>query len=163
MCLNYESAARYQTAKKDIVCYKILKCVDDEWLTPFRGTPIDNDVVWGRVEQFPFNTDYKPILHECIPSLWGNTYRTCIGEGFVHACASQNGAENVLKEMKSLEYGYLRGHFVEPKISLALFKCVIPKGTLYVTGRDDYGNTGYACKKIKFVEKIKELEINKEL
>lgn len=162
MCLSYEATARYQTTKKDVVCYKILKCIDDNWYTPFRATPIDNDVVWGRVEQFPFNTDYRPILHERFQSLWGDDgRRTCIGDGFVHACASQIGAENVLKELKSLEYSYLRGHFVEPKISLALFKCVIPKGTLYVTGRDDYGNTGYACKKIKFVEKIKEIEIKK--
>lgn len=162
MCLTYEATARYQTAKKDIVCYKILKCVDDKWSTPFCGAPIDNDIAWGRIEQFPFNTEYRPDLHERIPSLWGeDNRRTCIGDGFVHACASQNGAENVLKEMRSNVYGYLRGHYVESKISFALFKCVIPKGTLYVTGRDNYGNIGYACKALKFIEKIKELEIKK--
>lgn len=161
MCLSYEATARYQTAKKDVVCFKILKCIDNEWLTPFRSTSIDNDVVLGHGEQIPFDTDYKPDLHERIQSLWEDGRRTYIGAGFVHACASQNGAEKVLKEVKSLEYGYLRGHYVDPKISFALFKCVIPKGTLYVTGRDDYGNTGYACKKIKFIEKIEELEIKK--
>ena len=162
MCLNYKATARYQTAKKDIVCYKILKRIDDNWYTPFRATPIDNDVVWGRVEQFPFNRDYRPKLHEHIQSLWiEDSRRTFIGDGFVHACASQDGGERVLNELMPLEHGYLRGHYVEPKIFLALFKCVIPKGTLYVTGRDDYYNTGYACKKIKFVEKIKELEIKK--
>ena len=162
MCLSYKATARYQTAKEDIVCYKILKRIDDNWYTPFRATPIDNDVVWGRVEQFPFNRDYRPKLHERIQSLWReDSRRTFIGEGFVHACTSQDGGERVLNELRSLEYGYLRGHYVEPKIFLALFKCVIPKGTLYVTGRDYYDNTGYACKKIKFVEKIKEIEIKK--
>lgn len=137
MCLTTVQT-RWLRAKEDIVCYKLLdrdkfynpiyalyvKGIT-EYQTPFRGTPINNEVLEGK-KYFRAKgwSTFEPGL--------GGYHIT---EGAIHACATEEKAWDYYK------YGSMGN---------SIFKCIIPKGTRYAVGIDD----DICAKKIKFIKRI---------
>ena len=106
MCL-YSKTRFPRRAKKDILCYKQLRLVEDKshFKTPIRSTFVPLESEW------PFTM----IPEFCLPFHFNADRAYVKGEGYIHA---------FLYKYKSYMY---------PKIVLA--ECIIPKGTKYHISR----------------------------
>lgn len=121
MCLT--SKWRFpRKAKEDIICYKILISNFDYYFSPYRAELVD------------IQKEYKA---EGESFKWKDGYKKDIG--YIHAYTLQHDASRCCIWENSSHH-YLR---------YVVFKCIIPKGTLYRISRN-----GRECcsKKIKFLE-----------
>jgi len=173
MCL-YSKTGKLEVAEKDLDCYKVVcksKFVEfDEfglgiipWIspikkffkrlrrsryfTPYQQKRITNSVIKGNENLI---AEGNEVIEDPRYS-WNNTYS--VSEGFIH---SFRGLSVILKHFENASLFMSR----DDK-SYELYKCVIPKGTTYISGVDNDGVTCYASKEIKFVEKIAERLIEK--
>ena len=120
-------------AKKDIIAYKLLTprpllddglLSNDLYLTPFRHCIVNIK---------------KPFICNVFdtPHLYSNNKEYFINFGI-----------HTYKNIRSIKKKYNISHI--PKGSFAIFKCIIPEGTLYWVGK--YGE--YASERIEFVEQV---------
>ena len=138
MCLVAKNNHCFRYAKKDIVCYKVLRVIYQNvfnhieflhYVTPFRLITIPDNVINGNV---PYVALGKCAtlrdLDECL-----------IDRGYVHTFAE-----------------YPQAWMANHPVGHAVFKCIIPKGTRYAKGIFADGFVSYASKKIVFVEKVEQ-------
>jgi hypothetical protein len=113
-------------ADDDIVCYKVLRLnrENNHFYTPFRNTLVPYAVLEGK--------------------------RDFVADGIVEFSASHGfftvrmGAIHVYTERE------VAMKHIGPDETVR--KCVIPKGTEFVFGYDDFNCCGFAAKKIKFIK-----------
>jgi hypothetical protein len=125
MCLITDRT-KWMVADDDIVCYKVLRLnrKNNYFYTPFRNTLVSNAIVEGKRE---FVADG---IAEFMPrGLSG----FAIGMGAIHVYTSEHEAKKHIGPDETIR------------------KCIIPKGTEFVHGHDDFLSDCFAAKKIKFV------------
>lgn len=125
-------------SKKDIVCYKLMDHGKSPSYiyTPFTLTRVDIDLVKNhRI----FKPEYKRTIGGDI---------ICPGEdvteGFIHACKTLEGAKKLKKWFGE----------VQPWKNIVIYECIIPAGSSYCVGHDDWYRGGYASNKIKFIKEV---------
>ena len=118
-------------ALKDIEVYKVylMKDDDSELISPYRFTHYLNDVE----EITPFS---KRVLSE---RRTGRLFEREVRKGYIHAWQHKSYARLSACSI-SLDFVH---------VTPVVWKCVIPKGTLYFKG-----NTDICAKKLKIVEKL---------
>lgn len=135
-------------AKEDIVCYKVLLYATDifkepKYITPFEEIEVPYACIHARV---PFMAVHKywetPVTTPAELKLRGQ-----VGSGFIHTYRSMDDIRE-----EATFYSWLNsrsgGH-------VAIFKCIIPKDTLYCRGSGDSDRVSvYASKKIVFEEQV---------
>jgi hypothetical protein len=157
MCLI--AYTKLQEAKDDIVCYKFLLyqrdaqfplkdiCNDqfdigvaarmegiEHFYTPVMESEVDNRCIY---QGMPY------IADECFFPIYDK-----LGGGFIHTYADKERASAIVE------------HFIlddrRPSETYGrLFKCIIPKGTLYALGKDEAsGYDAYASYQIIFKEEV---------
>lgn len=113
---------RIKKAKEDIVCYKILRDIEDKLYTPYTFSEVSSQVFKGEL----------PMIGECsnIRKLFRRIFHSDeIGEGYIHTFRVKAYLQNELRHIT----------FLGEKA--ATFKCIIPKGTYYYQGEDgDYAS-----------------------
>jgi len=140
MCLY--AKGKIKKAEEDIVCYKYLALsigrdeygnISSTWCSPYVN------IGWeiGKAKE---NTNNKPYY-----DAHGD-----VSEGFFHTFKS-------LSDTKDAKNGYDFWNNGGRK-QLGVFKCIIPKGTLYFEGIHGGFNQfqGYASKKLLIVERVEE-------
>ena len=113
MCLAVKNNTKIETAKEDIICYKVFKIVYHSggfmFLSYYRGV------------QYSFNVLYT--LENSSLEIDSTESGLVVEEGF-HSFVSQASAQRFLNENN--------GYFGSP--SAIIFKCKIPKGAKFVRG-----------------------------
>jgi len=151
MCL-FTKDVYPSVAKNDIECYKVVKIVCGQPLTPYMNMPIEKDVIDGK-NYFCAN-DTKNAIFNDLYSL--NEVRG----GYIHTFSSAEEAKQCILYNISTSYLFYYD------IASVIFKCIIPKVTEYYSGYCENGNNynflyrdrknmplnSYASEKIKFVE-----------
>lgn len=141
-------------AENDIECYKVVKMVCGQPLTPYMNLPIEKDVIDGK-NCFCAN-DVKKAIFNDLYSL------NEVGGGYIHTFSSAEEAKQCIL------YNTTTFDFIYNGIAFVIFKCIIPKGTEYYSGYCENGNhynflykdrrnmplNSYASEKIKFVEEL---------
>ena len=173
MCL-YTRDKKFRVADHDIVCWKILRTIQTKdgskvVITPYTYAEVAEDVLSGKEDFTPWKHDAKN-LDETLRDGQLNNVLT-ISEGVIHIYGGVIPAERMESEMiyfcrRMGKESYVLSYFcdkngeVVPKndsiiVSVALWKCVIPKGTQYLEGCAD-SMTSYGSKALRFVEKAAE-------
>lgn len=137
MCLTTKRILP-NVALKDIEVYKVylMKDDDSELVSPYQFTHYHNDVE----EITPFS---KRVLSK---RRMGCFFEREVREGYIHAWQHKSSARlAACYACLSACYTSLDFAYSTPVI----WKCVIPKGTLYFKG-----NTDICAKKLKIVEKL---------
>ena len=140
MCLVVRYNGRFQ-ATEDIPCYKVLICTtnrkgEKEWSTPYKQTPITEAQLCGLT---PFYSDDIFDSHIFISK------DREVNGGAIHTFRNERDA---LREAKG---GWLTQDGKETHV----FRCIIPKGVIYVKGWYD-NDEAFASKQIIFKEEIKQ-------
>lgn len=180
MCL-YIKQYKFQTADEDIVCWKTLEIVKsndgEKIVTPFVFCPLTEDELNGKKLFTPNKRDIDSLAS------WLEMYReekkprhyASVEEGVIHTYGAKDlTVKDLYDEMNFYINGigsdeiYIGtwqsetiGCDTNPMImGIALYKCVIPKGTEYIAGTY-IGHSGsylisYGSKGIRFVEKAAE-------
>ena len=142
MCL-YTKNKKLKVATKDIVCWKLFKPVrktDSEGNTTVHIYPpyhdefgeIEDAILSGEKDYLACPQDYNETL---------SLSKGIVKRGFIHTFAKKKDAQ------------------LKAKVAWwnsVLYKCIIPKGTEYVTGicPDVFKNSkGYASRKIRVIKK----------
>lgn len=132
MCLVL--AGRRKKAKEDILCYKVLK----------EHLDINGDI---KHLNSPYFERYEWVLGKKASNEMptpGEIDNNQIKGGYFHSFS---------KEKDALDESWWHiPHFDE---RIGVYKCVIPKGSIYYCGEHSDGGEGYASKCLKIVEKIK--------
>ena len=132
MCL-YITNDESKCAEKDIYCYKVVINANSEYKTPIAGYKLPNSLA-GYTQEEPLNNAVINLF--CI-----GTYRCLsIYGGVIHS----------IKKLKSARSLFNKKIYN----NLEIWKCIIPKGTIYYEGIINIGNYGYASKKLKYLYKI---------
>lgn len=133
MCLLIQGNRR--TAKKDILCYKVLK---------------EHLDINGKIKHLnsPYFESYEWVLgREAVNDemlILGEIDNNQIRNGYFHSFSNEKDALD--------ESWWHTPHLAE---RIGVYKCVIPKGSIYYCGEHSGGGEGYASKRLKIVEKIK--------
>ena len=152
MCL-FTNQQMAKVAKKDIVCYKVVKrrC-DGIYETPFRHTPLGKTldgkqeyglIVYNNWSRSGFGTISRDNIYEDKPK-----FSYVVEDGAIHSYKKLSGAKRLVK------FFTRRGFEDEYHI----FECIIPAGSDYYVGKENADGTGFICYAsgcIKFVERIK--------
>lgn len=130
----------FKTANKDIVCYKVLTRIfgTGEIKTPFANTVLSEEVMNGE----------KLFVAEGYPKISFRRKRPSVEYGLIHTFVTK-------KEAISL-YETLKRYSIDAEFFLA--KCIIPKGTKYVSGIMETvkgDKKTYGSESIKFVKLYK--------
>ena len=121
MCLTVKKHSCIQTAKKDIVVYKILKISYDSYIAPYRET-LYNPI--GEVNKL--DSQLKKIFDKDY-DLNSNVFiEYHVNEGF-HTFVNLNDAKN-----EAIEWT-----IAEVLSRFAVVKCIIPTGSKYYKGTCD--------------------------
>ena len=144
-------------AENDIVCYKIIKYIGEQPLTPYMSLPISNDVLLG--EKLFCADDKKFVEFDNWHSI------SCVSGGYIHTFSTIESAKFCML--------YDGIHFMfNLNIDLIAYECIIPKDVEYYSGFSETGSSSsifsnkknipinsYASEKIKFVRKITDMEM----
>lgn len=181
MCL-YTKQHKFQVADEDIVCWKVLEIVEghegEKVITPFAFCPVPDEALSGK-ELF---TPKEPELDNLQMRLgrYPDESPTSIDEGVIHTYGAEDLKAIEMYDEMTYHVGNIGGGegYIgqcdasiigcdpDPEIvGIALYKCVIPKGTEYIAGTyTGHGYSGRSCsdlvsygsKAIRFVEKVAE-------
>jgi hypothetical protein len=128
MCLRKpETPVR---ADKDIICYKLLsRRVNsdgkEEWRTPYMFTPISEEQIKGK-KPFQANGVFDTFIVSNTDDIEG---------GAIHTYCFEYEAGYDLFNLKVNDNDY--------EYDYHLFECIIPKGTLFISGK--YGDSTIDC------------------
>jgi hypothetical protein len=139
-------------AVKDIICYKVLCKKNEEYYTPYVYKKLSPGEILGTRSFYDpeTNADTRPFRNVFSDK---NSERFLTGLGFIHTYKGLKSAKDLCHDL-SLRHSY----------NYVVFKCIIPVGTRYYKGRDEYsGAHAYAAEEIKFVEKVYELKHEKAI
>jgi hypothetical protein len=131
MCLITDRG-KWMVADDDIVCYKVLRLnrKNNHFYTPFRNTLVSDAIVEGKREFVADGiAEFMPHAHDNL----GIPVGYSVGVGAIHTYANREVAKSHIGPNETVR------------------KCVIPKGTEFVYGHDNFRYEGFAAKKIKFV------------
>lgn len=125
MCLNALNIK--MRARKPIACYKILKVLNGQIVSPFC-----NNYVWDITGNINTASAVSPYVYDVYKRFLGIPFVKVVKGGYFHTFKKFSTA------MKYMEKELLMDKCI-------LCKCVIPKGSTYYKGF--FGNTGmsYAC------------------
>lgn len=181
MCL-YTKQHKFQAADEDIVCWKVLEIVrgndGEKVITPFAFWPVTEDELSGKVLFTPnvLEAEHLQSRLNCYP----DETPTSIEDGVIHTYGAKDIRAIEMYDEMTYHVGFIGsgesyigmhqsniiGCDPDPEIvGIALYKCVIPKGTEYLEGTyTGHGYSGRACsdlvsygsKAIRFVEKVAE-------
>lgn len=182
MCL-YTKQHKFRVADEDIVCWKVLEIVEghggEKVITPFAFWPVPEDALNGK-ELFEPNEFEAEGLINRLEGEKKSDYTIDVEEGVIHTYGAKDlRAIDMYDEMTfhvnnigggegyiDMHRGDIIGCDPDPDVlGIALYKCVIPKGTEYIEGTyTGHGYSGRACsdlvsygsKAIRFVEKVAE-------
>lgn len=142
MCLIIRKNAKAKTAKKDIVCYKVLVKWINPFLTrefieifetPFFKMPVHIGDEYGDV-------NLKTSICNVFPrEEWG------VDDGYHSLETFEDAADYVSRLMCCNRQNYV------------IVKCIIPKGTKYYQGKNYFRGhifKGYASDRIKYMEEV---------
>lgn len=73
MCLKINGNVNPKTARKDITCYKVVICVGDRLLTPFKGVDVKRKVRYVSTLDRVYHNEIEKGLHSC--KYWIGAYR----------------------------------------------------------------------------------------
>lgn len=153
-----------QEAKDDIVCYKFLLYQRDAQF-PLKDMHINQFDIGVAARMESIEHFYTPVMESevdtrCIYqgmpyiaddrslAIYNAPYNQLLGGGFIHTFADKEKASEVVE------------HFIlddrRPSETYGrLFKCIIPKGTIYALGKDEAtGYDAYASSRIIFKEEV---------
>lgn len=137
MCL-YSRTKRFKVAERNITCYKMLSIpesyfvgINEALKTPYTDTVVSKDI-WSGKSLFSASGKFQAEKIES--GVDKGFYK--ITSGVIHTFKYSFQAKKCLGE------------------DSVLFECIIPKGTRYIEGDDEYSSC-YASEKIKFVKKFK--------
>lgn len=151
MCLTLSKTKVFK-AKTDIICYKILRkrinaygVVSFE--TPFRNVKIDKETLLGKKPFVARKLSYishipkmEPVSEQTFTNLLDSA--PCIDEGAIHTYRNERHAKSDLE--------------IIPKqcgdCTFVIFKCIIPKDTLYYVGNFGKNICCYASRQLVFKE-----------
>ncbi len=176
MCL-YTKQHKFRVAEEDIVCWKVLEIVDGNYgekiVTPFAFWPMTEAELSGR-KPFTPNELEAEHLQSRLDS-YPDESPTCIEDGVIHTYGAKDLKAIDMYDEMTYHVGYIGGSegYIgmhqsniigcdpDPEIvGIALYKCVIPKGTEYIegtySGRSCSDLVSYGSKAIRFVEKVAE-------
>lgn len=148
MCLVIELGSRLNRAKKDIICYKVVKVegyraaklFKETITTPYQSTLISKEVING---EKPFIA--KTYRGATVTDKMFEQYKPYFGEikgRAVHTFATKIDAKAEADTLKVMTGDICR-----------IYKCIIPKGTLYYNGFYE-GKKSFASQKIVFKEAV---------
>lgn len=174
MCL-YTKDKKFRVADHDIVCWKILRTMQTKdgsnvVITPYAYAEVTKDVLSGKENFTPWKHDAKKLDEALQDGQFDNVLT--IGEGVIHTYGGVIPAEYMEREMMYFcnrmgkQMSIVLSNFYDKNgevvrkddsiiVSVALWKCVIPKGTQYLEGHAD-SMTSYGAKALRFVEKVAE-------
>lgn len=163
-------------ADKEITCWKIVETLEDRNGDPVRVTPymfrhIPDDVING---ERPFWTGRPECTYELCEGMYNH-----ILDGYIHTFATPRGESEVDMFCKEIAYAITPVGMVEtfmtpskaegipncvdlPNVlSIALYRCAIPRGTEYLEGVYDGSDDirCYASREIVFKEKVAEWDL----
>lgn len=110
-------------AKEDIICYKKLQQIGNTYITPCTYTQVPIECIRNKV---PFKAEILSKFKFIWKHILG--FDNSVEGGFIHSFQKNYGYRN-----------------------LAVFKCIIPKGTKYFVGHIEE----YASEQIIFIEQLK--------
>lgn len=160
MCLITKTP-KVQVAEEDIVCYKVLKRLDEKnrYATPYMRARLtvtpdsvqhpDSDVypIYEATKEQPGNLPTVLFDAVCLgyinPYRINDTYLLYVEDGFIHtyrdvACKS---AEITINQVTISSVA-------------SVCECIIPKGTEYVEGVTPHGSIGYASRSIVYKKEL---------
>ncbi len=163
-------------ADREITCWKIVEILEDRNGDPVRVTPymfrhIPDDVING---ERPFWTGRPECTYELCEGMYNH-----ILDGYIHTFATPRGESEVDMFCKEIAYAITPVGMVEtfmtpskadnipncvdlPNVlSIALYRCAIPRGTEYMEGVYDGSDDirCYASREIVFKEKVAEWDL----
>lgn len=146
-------------AEEDIKCYKMVKLIGDNMMTPYMNLPLSDKVLSG--EELLCGGSVKRTMFNEFFSL------NEVKEGYIHTYSS-------FADVKMSIY-FEMTPYINPYFSplLTAYECIIPKGSEYYVGYFENGThysliykskknmplNAYASDKIKFIRKITDMEI----
>ncbi len=161
-----------RVADKDITCWKLVEILSDRdgeriYATPYMFKYVSEPVLEGK---YPFWTGQPDYNYELCPGMRNRIFR-----GFIHTYAipATDEIDAVVTDLKYaitsvnshesfMTVDKMRGlpncDIMPRVIGIALYRCVIPKGTEYLEGMSD-GLVSYRCyasREIVFKEKVTE-------
>lgn len=138
-------------AEKDIVCYKVLCEKNGVYFTPFMFKRVNENVISGKCLLHDDTvSDIYPLRNAFSEK---NSDRFLTGAGFIHSFKGLRSAKKLCSGL-SLRYSY----------NFVVYKCIIPAGTKYYKGKDEYSDVrAYAAEKIKFVEEVYKVKYEKAI
>lgn len=158
MCL-YTQDIYPSIAEKDITCYKMVKLIYHDMMTPYMNLPLSDKILRG--EELLCADDAKRTIFNEFFSL--NEIRS----GYIHTYSSFGEVKMAVIHEQTA--------YINPFISplLIAYECIIPKGSEYYEGYSENGTyysliykskknmplNSYASDKIKFVRKITDMEM----
>lgn len=126
MCLHTKNI-KLKTAEEDLVCYKVvIRYEEKKYLSFYRGYI------------YELNKTYYETLLKLFPECKDKVF--CIDKGF-HSYVNFCDAND--------EYVYQKKMY-----DIALVKCIIPKGSQYLTGTDDLACECYCSNQIKILGEV---------
>ena len=125
-------------SKKDIVSYKLMYHGNSPSYiyTPFTLTRVEIDLV--KNHRIFKSEDKKRLWEDIIYPGYGVT------AGFIHTCKTLEGAKKLKKWFGE----------VQPWKNVVIYECIIPAGSSYCIGHDDWHRGGYASNKLKFIKEV---------
>lgn len=154
-------------AKKDITVYKIIKVhpaysdnnydinksisakllehpQDYKYKSLYLSANVDSDCVENEI---PYKADGVCKRLPELNYMYSPIYKYRYAEGLIHGFRTKKDANFFITHSLSKQYPY-------NLCTCILYKCIIPKGTKYLDGIDDEGNSSYAAKTIVFKEPV---------
>lgn len=183
MCL-YTKQHKFRVAEEDIVCWKVLEIVDGNYgekiVTPFAFWPMTEDELSGKKLFTPNELEAEHLQRRL--DGYPDESPTCIEDGVIHTYGANREIDTYDEMTYHVDFigshesyiGMHQSNIIgcdpDPEIvGIALYKCVIPKGTEYIEGTyTGHGYSGRSCsdlvsygsKAIRFVEKVAEWRRN---
>lgn len=144
MCLLIETETP-KRAKKDITCYKVLRLDTyndgtEVVYTPYQFSTVPKNVINGK-KPFIAKTEKGSTITDKMFEQGRHCYGAVFGRA-IHTFATKNGA--------IYDADLLKTYF---GTNCIIYKCIIPKDTLYYKG-DFGGIKSFASQKIIFKEKV---------
>lgn len=148
MCLYIKSGPSPKKATEDITCYKVIieeGYGEKRMMTPYTGCRIGEKIISGekpfKAEIFDEVYDERSIEVKEFQEL--GYHRAVIGCGAIHTFETEEAAK-----AEAIQTADLFKHY-----KIGVYKCIIPKGTLYYEGVFA-DNDCFASQKIIFKESI---------
>lgn len=144
MCLEIKPGSCLNRAKEDVICYKVVRLEVNETIsTPYQTALISNEVINGEKPFIAQNNRGKELTEEAFEIQYQDYCWSRVYGNAIHTFATKNGAKTEATELRA----FLPGH------KYRVYKCIIPKDTLYYEG-DFEGKKSFASQKIVFKEAV---------